>query len=78
MTWGSTRNSKTNTTQSYLYFTDVYFGSLVPQLPTAPHQLANAVYRLDPQTQTIRPIISRSDVAIPNGIRVSPDNKKRR
>ncbi|TVY75668.1 Gluconolactonase [Lachnellula suecica] len=76
LTWASNQNPKTNTTQSYLFFTDVYFGNLEHDVPTAPPQLDNAVYRLDPQTQTIRPVISRTDVAIPNGIRVSPDSKK--
>ena len=55
MTWGSNRNRATNTTQSYLFFTDVNFGSLVPMLSTAPPQLANAIYRLDPKPQPSAP-----------------------
>lgn len=37
--------------------------------------LVNAVLRWDPQEKNLLPMISRKDTALPNGIRVSPDQK---
>ena len=58
---------------SYMYFTDLDFAYLgYDNLP--PLQLPANVYRWDPQTQVVLPVIGRSDVN-PNGVRVSPDMK---
>ncbi|MCJ1403807.1 hypothetical protein MMC11_007030 [Xylographa trunciseda] len=59
---------------SYMFFTDdplsqFYSGGQVDVLP-------DAVWRYDPQTQSIVPVISRADVLVPNGITVSADQRK--
>ena len=58
----------------YMYFTDLDFAFLgYDNLP--PLQLPANVYRWDPQTKVVLPVIGRNEVN-PNGIRVSPDMKK--
>lgn len=59
---------------SYMFFTDdplsyEYSGGELPVLP-------NAVWRYDPQEQSIVPIVSRADIIIPNGIAVNADMTK--
>jgi gluconolactonase len=62
------------TGKSYLYFTQFPFvHTLFPA--AAPMGLANAVWRWDPQEKVLLPMISRTDIALPDGIRVSPDQK---
>jgi gluconolactonase len=60
--------------KSYLFFTDdpqsYYFTN--GQYPVLP----DAVWRYDPQEQSIVPVVSRADVLIPNGLTVSADMKK--
>jgi gluconolactonase len=68
VTW-ATRNNK-----SYMYFTDdplssIYNGGDIPQIP-------DAVWRFDPQEKTLLPVIDRTDVLVPNGIRVNADSTK--
>lgn len=54
-----------------MYYTDLNFAFLgYTNLP--PLQLPNGVYRWDPQTKSVLPVISRNEVN-PNGVRVSPD-----
>jgi len=57
-----------------MYFSDdplasLYNGGNFPQLP-------DAVWRYDPQEKTILPVIDRTDVLVPNGIRVNADSTK--
>lgn len=63
---------------SYLYFTS-FFTALEPDAPLPqldrPVSLPNGVWRWDPQEKVLLPVISRLDIPIPNGIRVSPDQK---
>jgi gluconolactonase len=59
---------------SYMFFTDdplsqVYAGGEVDVLP-------DAVWRYDPQEQSIVPVISRADILVPNGITVNADMSK--
>ncbi|PGG95909.1 hypothetical protein AJ79_09819 [Helicocarpus griseus UAMH5409] len=65
-------------TASYLYFTS-FFNALEPDAPLPqldrPVGLPNGVWRWDPQEKVLLPVISRLDIPIPNGIRVSPDQK---
>ena len=68
LTWVSRNNN------SYLFFTDdplssIYNGGEQPQLP-------DAVWRFDPQQKTVLPVIDRSDLAVPNGIRVNANQTK--
>ncbi len=57
--------------KEYMYFTDLDFAYLgYDNLP--PLQLPANVYRYDPQTKVVLPVIGRNDVN-PNGVRVSPD-----
>lgn len=71
VTWASTPNNK-----SYMFFTDdpislrYYPGSLIPA------QLPDAVWRFDPQTHSLLPVISRADILIPNGIRTNAAGTK--
>jgi gluconolactonase len=62
----------------YLYFTSFFTalepGHVVPTLDR-PVTVPNCVWRWDPQEEVLLPVISRLDVPIPNGIRVSPDQK---
>lgn len=63
---------------SYLFFTSFFCalepGTSLPQLDR-PVGLPNGVWRWDPQEKILLPVISRLDIPIPNGIRVSPDQK---
>ncbi|KAK4547660.1 hypothetical protein LTR36_000617 [Oleoguttula mirabilis] len=68
VTW--TNNGKA----SYMFFTDdplssLYNDGLQPQLP-------DAVWRFDPQQKTLLPVIDRSDISVPNGIRVNKEGTK--
>ena len=63
LTW-VTRNGK-----SYMFFTDdplssLYNGGEQPQLP-------DAAWKFDPQEGSLLPVIDRSDLLVPNGIRVN-------
>lgn len=60
----------------FLYFTDLKLnrileGEYMPNLP--PLQLTGAVWRFDLDEKVLVPVISRTDVSLPNGIRVTPD-----
>lgn len=57
----------------YLFFTGVCFDAFLDDYPAGP--LPNAVWRFDPQTGTLQPVIDRSSLNTPNGIRVSPDQR---
>jgi gluconolactonase len=66
LTWAE-RNGK-----SYMFFTDdplsvIYNGGDSPQVP-------DAVWRFDPQGKTLLPVIDRTDVLVPNGIRVNANS----
>jgi len=59
---------------SYMFFTDdplsqVYAGGQSDVLP-------DAVWRYDPQEQSIVPVISRADMLVPNGITVNAEQSK--
>ena len=61
--------------KDYMFLTDLGAPALIGTLPAlkdnpAP-QLQNAVWRFDPQRQSIRPVISRADCALPNGVRAN-------
>jgi gluconolactonase len=58
--------------KSYMFFTDdplsaIYNGGDLPQVP-------DAVWRFDPQAKTLLPVIDRTDVLVPNGIRVNANS----
>jgi gluconolactonase len=57
-----------------LFFTDVDFASALNL--TGPPALPNAVWRFDPQAESLQAVIPRSDISKPNGIAVSPDYTK--
>jgi len=63
---------------SYMFFTD--FGAnnkIYPAVSNNPlPQIENAVWRFDPQQKTLKPVISRADIAIPNGVRVNAEGTK--
>lgn len=66
---------------SYMFFTDLGEPGLLaedkdvsPDEP--PSDIQNAVWRFDPQRQTVRAVIPRSDIAVPNGLRVNADGTK--
>lgn len=65
---------------SYLFFTDLGAPALTgtfPALTNNPAELLqNAVWRFDPQRKSLRPVIPRSDAAIPNGVRVNAEGTK--
>lgn len=65
---------------SYLYFTDLGAPALTktfPALSSNPEEmLQNAIWRFDPQRKSLRPVIPRSDLAIPNGVRVNAEGTK--
>jgi len=68
MTWVK-RGSK-----SYMFFTDdplsyIYDGGQIPVL-------TDAVWRYDPQEQSLVPVISRADIVVPNGITVNANQTK--
>jgi len=60
--------------KSFLFFTDdplseLYNGGEAPQLP-------DAVWRFDPQEKSLIPVIDRTDILVPNGIRVNANQSK--
>lgn len=64
--------------KKYLFFTLVdanlfLSASEYAGFPAA--ELPNAVWRWDPQEKVLLPVISRVDIAAPNGVRVSPDQR---
>lgn len=65
---------------SYMFFTDLGDYAMDSSYPaTANIQkpiIQNAVWRFDPLRQYLRPVIPRSDVAIPNGVRVNAEGTK--
>jgi gluconolactonase len=68
LTWAARGN------KSWLFFTDdplssVYNGGEAPSLP-------DATWRLDPVERTLLPVIDRTDVLVPNGIRANKDGSK--
>jgi gluconolactonase len=68
MTWVK-RGNKT-----YMFFSDdplssIYDGGPDPVLP-------DAVWRYDPQEQSIVPVISRADILVPNGVTVNAEQTK--
>ncbi|KIX99688.1 uncharacterized protein Z520_04323 [Fonsecaea multimorphosa CBS 102226] len=68
MTWAHGGN------KSWLFFTDepqsyYYNGGQAPQLP-------DATWRWDPQEETLIPVIDRTDILVPNGIRVNKNSTK--
>lgn len=68
LTWGHNGN------KSWLFFTDdplsYYYSN--GQYPTIP----DATWRWDPEQKTLLPVIDRTDVLVPNGIRVNKDCTK--
>lgn len=69
LTWTNSKNGS-----DYLFFSDdplsfYYNGGEKPQIP-------DAVWRFDPVEKTLLPVIDRSSVLVPNGIRVSADGLK--
>ncbi|KIW78547.1 hypothetical protein Z517_08385 [Fonsecaea pedrosoi CBS 271.37] len=73
LTWvkaNGSQGSKSCTTagESNLFFTayDLAAQGATGYAPSA--YMANAVFRFTPETQTLRPVISRADVLMPNGI----------
>lgn len=72
LVWASRQCS--NGSRSWLFFTDdplsyFYNGGLRPQLP-------DATWRFDPIDQTLLPVVDRTDVLVPNGIRVNKNGTK--
>ncbi|GME64951.1 hypothetical protein AJ79_09819 [Neofusicoccum parvum] len=62
----------------YLFFTTFFTAlELAHGLPALdrPVSLPNGVWRWDPQAHTLSLVVSRLDVAIPNGVRASPDQR---
>ncbi|CAM6088849.1 unnamed protein product [Calypogeia fissa] len=66
--------NKNGNNKSFMFFSDepqsyVFAGGLPPVLP-------NAVWRYDPDEQSIVPVISRADILVPNGVAVNADSSK--
>ncbi|KAL8800982.1 MAG: hypothetical protein Q9182_004774 [Xanthomendoza sp. 2 TL-2023] len=57
-----------------LFFTDPDYTKTISTFP--PASLPNAVWRFDPQAQSLQAVISRDDIRTPNGIKTSADGKK--
>ena len=70
----------TATNNSYLFFTDLGAPAVTASFKALAHnpapQIQNAVWRYDPQRKSLRPVIPRSDVAIPNGVRANAAGTK--
>ncbi|KAL7902877.1 hypothetical protein HDV63DRAFT_391738 [Trichoderma sp. SZMC 28014] len=68
LTWGCRGN------KSWLFFTDDPLGYYYNNgdYPTIP----DATWRWDPEEETLLPVIDRTDILIPNGIRVNKDSTK--
>lgn len=68
LTWGCRNNN------SWLFFTDdplsYYYSN--GKYPTIP----DATWRWDPKQDTLLPVIDRTDILVPNGIRVNKDSTK--
>ena len=57
--------------KSYMFFTDDPVSVRYQPTSGIPSQLPDAVWRYDPQEQSLVPVISRADILVPNGIRVN-------
>ncbi|KAM6477382.1 hypothetical protein HDV62DRAFT_372886 [Trichoderma sp. SZMC 28011] len=63
--------------KNYMFFTDYGTPAVFPGVANKGKlQIANAVWRFDPQDATLMPVILRSEVAAPNGVRVNADGTK--
>ncbi|KAL1310472.1 hypothetical protein AAFC00_000764 [Neodothiora populina] len=66
--------------KDYMFFTDLGAPALTGTFPALKDNpaplLQNAVWRFDPARKSLRPVIPRSDVAIPNGVRANADGTK--
>jgi gluconolactonase len=71
LTWASTRNNS-----AYLFFTDDPISIRYSPDSKIPSQLPDAVWRFDPQTHSLIPVIPRADILIPNGIRTNAASTK--
>lgn len=72
LTWARRRSRDGK--KSFMFFSDepqsyVFAGGLPPMLP-------NAVWRYDPEDESIVPVISRADILVPNGVAVNADSSK--
>ena len=68
LTWATRGNS------SWVFFTDDPLSSLYNNGQTP--QVADAVWRYDPIEQTVLPVIDRTDVLVPNGIRANRNSTR--
>lgn len=67
LAWASQGNN------NYLFFTMPDFSVFGIDVPAA--SLPNAVWRWDPATRVLRPVIDRVDVNSPNGVRITRDQR---
>lgn len=72
VTWA--HNNKTN--ESCMYFTDLIVQITGILTDNPPPVLPTAVWRYSPHDESITPVISRADINLPNGIRVTPDQRR--
>lgn len=72
-TTSSSAQKMQGTKKGVMFFTDINFRFFVPGY-TAPPFLPDAVWRFDPSIPILTPIIPRSDILLPNGIRVNADS----
>ncbi|KAH8646787.1 hypothetical protein BX600DRAFT_155797 [Xylariales sp. PMI_506] len=74
LTWVTQHSRNGTATRSWLFFTDdplssIYNGGPAPQLP-------DATWRYDPVGKTLLPVLDRTDVLVPNGIRTNKAGNK--
>ncbi|KAN0110818.1 calcium-dependent phosphotriesterase [Hyaloscypha variabilis] len=63
-----------NSNQTFMFFTDDPLSSLFDDGP--PPVLVDAVWRFDPTSDSLVPVISRADILIPNGIATNKEQNK--
>ena len=63
-----------NDSDAIMFFSDVDYSAQLNF--TGPAQLPNAIWRFDPTSASLQPVISRTEINSPNGIAVSPDGKR--
>lgn len=62
--------------KAYMFFTDDPISIRYSPGSDIPSQLPDAVWRFDPQSRSLVPVISRADILIPNGIRINANQTK--
>lgn len=69
--WADRTDPRSGHRQRAMFFTDNDFGAPSLLNETGPAVLPNTVWRFNPDTESLQPVISRADIPDPNGVAVN-------